>query len=348
MSNTKKLKSEELHAFSDELGMMLSSGLPMVQALTMMVDESGSKEEHDLLQKMLDSYYEKYSLAHAIEESGVFPIYYEDMIQMGENTGNLDNVLERLAAHYKREIAINSAIKSAVSYPLMMVAMMLVIIIVLTTKIMPIFERVFNQLGATMSGVSAGILGVGNFLNRFGLLILVLLVFVGVLLFVRFSGIKGKERLAKFACHFKTFKSISDDLAISRFASSMAMTLSSGMDIMQAIEVSGGIAKAPGFGQKVTKCKEIYQETMDTAEAFSKSGIFTGLYGHIAVYAAKSGNTEQVLDKVADTYEGQADQKIADLIAVVEPTMVIMLSVIVGLILLSVMLPLLNIMSGMF
>ena len=348
MKENKKLNAEELFAFSDELGMMVGSGLPMVQALTMMVDEASDRGEHDLLEKMLNDYYEKASLAYAIERSKIFPIYYEDMIAMGENTGKLDDVLKRLASHYSREIAITSAIKSAISYPLMMVGMMLVIIIVLTTKIMPIFERVFNQLGSTMSGVSAGILGVGKFLNRFGLILIVLLIALAIVMFFLFRGIKGKERLVNLACHLKTFRSISDKLAISRFASSMAMTLSSGMDVLQAIEVSGGIAKGPGFREKVEKCKQIYQETMDTSEAFSKSGIFSGLYGHMAVYAAKSGNTEQVLDKVADTYEDLADKEISEVIAVVEPTLVILLSVKVGLILLSVMLPLLNIMSGMF
>ena len=116
---------------------------------------------------------------------------------------------------------------------------------------------------------------------------------------------------------------------------------------MQALDVSGRIVDAPEFEKKVEKCKDSFAETMDVGKAFSNSGIFGGLYGKMAILGAKTGNMENVLEKVATTYQEEADEEINDLIAVVEPTLVIILSVIVGIILLSVMLPLLNIMSGM-
>ena len=127
----------------------------------------------------------------------------------------------------------------------------------------------------------------------------------------------------------------------------MSMTLSSGMDVMQALDVSGRIVDAPDFEAKVEKCKDSFAESMDIGKAFSLSGIFGGLYGKMAILGAKTGNMETVLEKVASTYQEEADEEINDLIAVVEPTLVIILSIIVGIILLSVMLPLLNIMSGM-
>ncbi|SDB28358.1 type IV pilus assembly protein PilC [Pseudobutyrivibrio sp. YE44] len=343
----KKLTSEELYAFSDEMGMMISSGVSAIQGITMMIDESEGGEEKELLTEMEKVVGETGSLSKAIDDSGVFPDYFVEMAKMGEQTGKMDAVLTNLAAHYSREMAISSAIRSAVTYPLMMVAMMLVIIIVLVTEIMPVFDRVFRQLGGTMDGLSAGFLTVGKFMKANGVILLVILFALVLYLIFLNKSTWGKNHRNAVLYKSRRFKSIHSKIATSRFASAMAMTLSSGMDVMQALDVSGRIVEAPDFEAKVEKCKDSFAETMDVGKAFSLSGIFGGLYGRMAILGAKTGNMENVLEKVATTYQEEADEEINDLIAVVEPTLVIILSVIVGIILLSVMLPLLNIMSGM-
>ncbi len=343
----KKLASEELYAFSDEMGMMISSGVSSIQGLTMMIDESSGGEEKELLTEMLDVVETTGSLAKAIEQADVFPDYFVEMVKMGEATGKMDSVLTGLAAHYNREMAINSAIRSAVTYPLMMVAMMLVIIIVLVTEIMPVFDRVFRQLGGTMDGLSAGFLALGKFLKSNGIIFVIILIALVVYLIVLNKTEWGKNHRNVILFSSRKFRSIHEKISTSRFASAMAMTLSSGMDVLQALDVSGRIVEAPEFETKVENCKDSFAKTMDIGKAFSESSIFGGLYGRMAILGAKTGNMENVLEKVAVTYQEEADEEINDLIAVVEPTLVIILSVIVGIILLSVMLPLLNIMSGM-
>ncbi|SFH93093.1 type IV pilus assembly protein PilC [Pseudobutyrivibrio sp. OR37] len=343
----KKLTSEELYAFSDEMGMMISSGVSSIQAITMMLDESQGGEEKELLTQMEQIVGETGSLSRAIEQVEVFPDYFVEMVKMGETTGKMDTVLTNLAAHYSREMAISNAIRSAVTYPLMMVVMMLVIIIVLVTEIMPVFNRVFKQLGGTMDGLSGGFLAVGLFMKAHGVLLLIILLAVIIYVIALNKSEWGKSRRITLLYRSRRFKSIHSKISTSRFASAMAMTLSSGMDVMQALDVSGRIVDAPEFETKIEKCKDAFAESMDIGKAFSLSGIFGGLYGRMAILGAKTGNMETVLEKVASTYQEEADDEINDFIAVVEPTLVIILSVIVGIILLSVMLPLLNIMSGM-
>ena len=343
----KQLSAEELYAFSDEMEMMISSGVSSIQGITLMMDESAGGEEKALLVAMEEMVAATGSLARAVEDAGVFPPYFVDMVRMGEQTGNLDSVLKSLSKHYAREIAISSAIKSAVGYPLLMVGMMLVIIIVLITEIMPIFERVFLQLGSTMDGISGGLLAVGTFLNKYGFVFLGLLILIVIYCIYIAKNKKARAKLIASLYKRRTFRNIYDKIATSRFASAMAMTLASGMDIMQAIDMSGKIVDAPGFEEKLEACKDAFAMNMDIGKAFSESGIFSGLYGRMAILGAKTGNMESVLEKVANTYQEEADNEINELIAIVEPTLIIVLSIIVGLILLSVILPLLNIMSGM-
>lgn len=344
----KKMSAEEIFAFSDEMHMMIAGGISALEALTLMLEESNDAGEKALLGNMQDTMYTTGSFAMAVKEAGVFPEYYVYMVEIGEQTGKTDEVLHALANHYEREIAIYSAIRSAVSYPLLMVMMMLIIIVVLVTQIMPIFERVFIQLGSSMEGFSGGLLRAGDFLTRYSAVFVVLLIAVIGAVFISLRTIKGRKRLITFICHIKTFRSIYDKVMISRFASGMAMTISSGMDMGRALEVSGGLVTSEKMQQKIKKCAENYANDSDMAAAFSTSGIFTGLYGKMVILAAKTGNLEQVMEKVADTYQNEADEEIHGLIAIVEPTLVIVLSIIVGLILLSVMLPLLNIMTGIY
>lgn len=343
----KKLSAEELYAFSDEMGMMIESGVSSLETVTLMLEESQSKEEKALLTDMQNTLYDTGSLSTAVKETEVFPEYYTYMLQMGEQTGKTDNVLRALANHYNREDEIAKAIKSAISYPLLMVSMMLVIIIVLVTQIMPIFERVFAQLGSSMGGISGGVLEIGKFLGRYAVVFFFLIAILVAGIVYLSKSESGRLKLRKLCSKIRSFGNIYDKIEVSRFASGMAMTISSGMDIAQAVEMSGGLIQSELFQKKIEACMRELQSTMDIGEAFALSGIFTGLYGRMAVLAAKTGNLEQVMEKVADTYQNEADEEIHRLIAVVEPTLVIILSVVVGMILLSVMLPLLSIMVGM-
>lgn len=344
----KKLSAEELFAFSDEMYMMIASGVSSLEAITLMMEETDDPVEKELLGKMQDTMYAGGSFAMAVRDAEVFPEYYTYMVEIGEQTGKTDEVLRSLANHYERENAIYSAIRSAVSYPLLMVTMMLIIIIVLVTKIMPIFERVFIQLGSSMEGFSGGLLRAGSFLTQYSALFVGLLLVLIAFAITMIRTPNGRKRLTAFVCKMKSFRSIYDKIMISRFASGMAMTISSGMDMSRCLEVAGGLVTSDWMKQKINDCAQKYENDNDIASAFSLSGIFTGLYGKMVILAAKTGNLEQVMEKVADTYQDEADDEIHSLIAVVEPTLVIVLSIVVGLILLSVMLPLLNIMTGIY
>lgn len=343
----KKLSSEELFAFSDEMHMMIQSGISAVEAIALMLEESQTVYEKDLLKQMQDTLYDKGSFAAAVREAKVFPDYYTYMIEIGEQTGNTDEVLRTLAAHYEREIAIHRAIKSAISYPLLMVSMMLVIIVVLVAYIMPIFERVFRQLGSDMDGVSGGLLQVGQVIVEYRFIFLALLVILVAAGLWLFKSTSGKKILLSLVSKIGVFNRIYEKIMVSRFCSGMAMTISSGMSLPQALEIAENLVTNAKIQSKIQICKDKFAESTDIGNAFAQSGLFTGLYGRMVVLAAKTGNMEQVMDKVADTYQDEADEEIHSLIAFVEPTLVIILSVIVGLILMSVMLPLLNIMAGM-
>lgn len=162
-----KLTNLEIASFCSEMAMILKSGISSLEGVDLLREDAQTKAEKELLDEIYQSVMDTGRLDQALEETKVFPEYLIRMTQIGEETGTLDEVMVSLAEHYDREEAIRRSVRSAISYPLLMIGMMLVIIIILMTKVMPVFDQVFRQFGQEMTGFSRGILLAGNALSRY-------------------------------------------------------------------------------------------------------------------------------------------------------------------------------------
>ena len=154
----KTLSNTELYSFCNQMALILKSGISSIEGISIMLEESEDASEKTILQTIYDSLIESGNFADSLECTGVFPSYMLHMIQIGEQTGKLDNVMQSLSTHYEREENIAKAVKNAVAYPLIMITMMVIVILVLITKVMPIFNQVFAQLGQEMTGFSKALL----------------------------------------------------------------------------------------------------------------------------------------------------------------------------------------------
>lgn len=343
----KKLMNPEIASFCREMAMILKSGISSLEGVALLREDAQTQPEKELLEQISRSLEESGRLDTALDETGLFPEYLVRMVQIGEETGTLDEVMELLAAHYDREEAIEHSIRSAVSYPLLMIGMMLVIIIILITKVMPVFDQVFRQLGQEMTGFSRGILLAGKALSRYSAVFVVLLaVLICAGIYLTRTG-SGRNKLYAIGSKFAFTRELNDKMSACRFAGGMALTLKSGLTPETGIEFSEKLIEDECFRKKLEACKKDMESGTDIAEALVKANIFTGVYARMTSIAGKAGRMDEVMNKIADQCEEEVDEKLSSMIAVLEPTLVIILSVIVGTILLSVMLPLLGIMSGM-
>lgn len=342
-----KLTNLEIASFCSQMAMILKSGISSLEGIDLLKEDAQSQVEKELLETIYQSVLNTGRLDMALEETKVFPEYLIRMTQIGEETGTLDEVMELLAMHYDREEAISRSIRSAVSYPLLMIGMMLVIIVILITKVMPVFQQVFRQLGQEMTGFAKGILIAGNALSHYAIffiILLVLLVLAGIYL-TRTEH--GRKNLYRIGSKFAVSRELNDQISACRFAGGMALTLKSGLSPERGMEFSEKLILDENFRKKIESCKEDMENGVGMAEALVKAKIFTGVYARMISIAGKAGTMDEVMGEIADRCENEVDEKLSSMIAVLEPTLVIILSVIVGTILLSVMLPLLGIMSGL-
>lgn len=342
-----KLTNLEIASFCSEMAMILKSGISSLEGVDLLREDAQTKAEKELLDEIYQSVMDTGRLYQALEETKVFPEYLIRMTQIGEETGTLDEVMESLAEHYDREEAIRRSVRSAISYPLLMIGMMLVIIIILMTKVMPVFDQVFRQFGQEMTGFSRGILLAGNALSRYSAVFAVLLAVI-VCAGIYFTKTEsGRKKLYHIGSGFAFSRELKDKLSACRFAGGMSLALKSGLTPEQGMEFSENLIEDDDFRKKVAECKADMENGTDIAEALVKAGIFTGVYARMTSIAGKAGMMDEMMGRIADECEEEVDEKLSSMIAVLEPTLVIILSVIVGTILLSVMLPLLGIMSGL-
>ena len=179
-----KLTARELSSFCGQMGMLLHSGISTAEGLHILCDESKTDADRQILTPLIRSVEENGSLSRALDESGIFPTSMTAYVRTGEETGCLDEIMESLSSHYEQEEEISGQIRSAVTYPLLMLGMMAVVILVLLIKVLPVFQQVFNQMGMEMNGVSRGLLNAGNVISRYSSVFLILAAaLIGCILF---------------------------------------------------------------------------------------------------------------------------------------------------------------------
>ena len=152
----KPFSNMELAAFCNQMSMLLRSGISSLEGLNLLLEDAQTQEERQLLTHMIHHLEQTGCLYEAASATAVFPDYAIYMIQLGEETGTLDDVMNRLFMHYTREEHMNHMIRNSFVYPFLMLGMMTLVIVVLLTKVMPVFHQVFQQLGQELSGFSAG------------------------------------------------------------------------------------------------------------------------------------------------------------------------------------------------
>jgi type IV pilus assembly protein PilC len=311
-----------------------------------MLEDSASEQGKELLKQIEDSLRDGESFHESLNKTEVFPDYVVSMVLLGEESGNLDIITKKLADYYEQQCAISESIKNAISYPLIMICLMLLILVVLLTKILPIFNQVFIQLGSELTGVSKQLMGLGSAVQSISgvLIIIVAVIAVATVIIVKVPKINSwfMSKLHRWSVTKNFFL----DIAYSRFAGALSMVTAGGIDIYKGIDLANRLIDNSVMEEKIKKCKECLLKGDYLHESMKEAGIFRAQHQRMLQIGFKSGNSEVVFDKISQHYEDATLNRIQRVLGAIEPTLVIVFSLMVGLILLSVIMPLIGIMSS--
>ncbi|MFA9424148.1 MAG: type II secretion system F family protein [Sedimentibacter sp.] len=344
----KQLSSSELSFFSMQIAMILKSGMLISDGIEWMYNDIEEGNVKKSLKVLMNELSNKVPLYKAMEISGYFPSYIVSMSQIGSVTGKLEEVMSSLSEYYDREVFIKSKIRNSVFYPSMLFVMMSFVIIVLVTKIFPIFEGMIKELGGEISNESSAIMSfsTGIMAGKFTMAFIIAILILCLIAFLISKTKSGKIIFAKFLNSFPLTKSIMKKITAYRFSSSMSLLLSSGMNIDSSIGILLDIIEEPELKHKIEACRN----SMDSGECFldsvSQLSLFSSMHIQMLNMGQRTGEMDIVMNKLTNIYENEADQAITNSVALIEPILVGFLCIVIGFILVSVMLPLMNIMSS--
>lgn len=340
-----KLTSQELYNFCNQLSILIRSGISPLESLIILRDESTSSTDKNILSNLIDSFNENGSLSISCEESGFFPSSMIAFLDAGEKTGSLDEILANLASHYEQDTEITAQIKSAVTYPLIMLGMMVVIIITLLVKVLPVFEEVFLQMGMEMNEFSRDLLNIGSSLSKYSVFFIALVIILTVGLLAICFNEKSRHALDSLICRIPIIKMIPVMLDYSRITQVLSLCTKSGFDPETSLLLAKKLISDSSVTSRIDEALNLLADGEIFSHAITQSGLFSGIDGRLISVAFQSGNADDALSELSQKYHNDCIARISDIISIIEPTIVIILSVLVGLILLSVMLPLLGILS---
>lgn len=342
----RNLSNEYLSAFCLELSLLVKSGAGLGDGILSLA-EDGDGEEAEMLKSLANEVNEGKYLSEVLTNANSFPDYMIKMVEVGERTGRLGGTLSSLSAHYDSNQKLAAKIKSMIFYPCILMVMMLVVVVVLLVKVLPIFESVYAQLGVALTGIAAAMMSfssaVSSAMPVIAAILGVIIVFVLILDFL--DGVR--EKLLRSFTKRRGDKGISRKVSDARFASALAAGLSSGLPIEEAMGLAIGVSGENEAACKAyQKCLDLLNDMKPLGAAFRESGALSPKYCQMIALGVRSGYADTAMEEAAARIQDDAEIAIEKLVGRIEPAMIIFISVIVGVIILSVMLPLLNIMSA--
>lgn len=342
----KQLSNREIAHFSRTLSLLLHAGIGTGSGLILMAEEK-DEPNAELYKKMSNIADSGQALAYAMEECGGFPSYVVGMTRVGEESGRLEEALMALSIYYERQDRLIKSLRSALAYPAMLLLLVLIVIGVLLIKVLPIFNDVYLALGSSLMGFSAILLKTGQFLSEILPVIIIVLILLAVFIVLLSVSDTFREKVLNIFKTKSADRGITKKINDAHFAQALSMGLSSGLTLEKSIELAGNILKdTPAAVKRCNDCILSLSEGESLSDALRKNKVLPVSECRLLELGFKGGNADSVMEDISLRLTEDADEALDSLTSKIEPAIVLCSALLVGVILMSVMLPLMNIMSA--
>ena len=342
----RQLSYLEIASFCQELAWLVHSGIRVGDGLHLLAEEEKEEAWKACLTTMAEQADDGLPLSEIVKNAACFPVYVEGILNVGETAGRLEEALHALTKYYEGRERMNNRVRGALLYPSILLLLMLIVIVILLTQVLPVFQSVFASLGGELGGVAGGLLTLGMGMNKI-MPVLLILVAAAVGLVIVFSVSAGfREKVMAFLRKTSGDKGVMRKMNDASFAQAISMGLSSGLPLEETMELAAEVLNdVPEAKQRCLDCKQELLSGIPLADALKKAEVFPPAMCRLLSLGMQSGNGDVVMAEIADRLTEEADVALTSRVEKLEPTLVLITSVLVGIILLSVMLPLMNIME---
>ncbi len=339
-----RVSTEDLAIATRQLAVLIHAGIPLVEALTALVEQVDKEKLKRVLGDVKQRVNEGSTLADALgTHPRVFGELYVNMIRAGEHSGALEIVLVRLADFTESQARLRSKLLGTMAYPALMMVIGSLVLGVLFTVVIPKLTKIFEDTKATLPWMTRGLIAFTSFVTQWWWAILAALV-LAVWGFLRWKrSPAGKARWHRFVLTVPVFGRLVRVIAIGRFARTLSTLLKSGVPLLTAMDIVKNVVGNVRLAEVIDQARDAIREGESIAAPLKRSGEFPPLVFHMIAVGERSGALEEMLSNVANAYEAQVDTTVTALTSLLEPLMIVVMGVVVGFIVFSVLTPILQI-----
>lgn len=341
-----KLTMSEKYMFCNQMAMILESGFSLNQGVTMVYEEMDDKNIKGVLQEVAKYLDEQVSFSEAIDLTKAFDDYMVNLVKVGETSGNLDDVMQSLSEYYARIDDITNKLKQALTYPIILIIMMVVVVGIIVFKVLPIFKDVLNGLGSDLSSYANSFMEFGQIFSLicFAVLLVLVIVIIAGYLYQRVTHVNVLSNVVQKS--FLTRK-LSRALNKAQITYALSLFISSGYDLQEAMKFVPKLVDDKQLRTNLEKCNEDLINGDSFVEVIKKYQIYQGMQLNMIQVGFKTGQVDIIMKQLSNSFQEEVSRAIDQFLNIIEPTIVTLLSLVVGIVLMSVMLPLISIMSSL-
>jgi general secretion pathway protein F len=340
----RRIKLQETAVMVRQLSTLLSAGLPLVESLTAVIEQAPNPSLKKIVTQVRERVNEGSSLADAFaQHARIFSSLFVNMTRAGERSGTLEIVLERLADFTEKQVAFRHKIAAAMVYPILMTFVGIGVLGFLLGYVIPTVTQIFEDLKQTLPLPTLLLMSASDALRRFWWVgvVAVALALLAVDRYGRTAA--GRLVLDRLKLKAPIFGHLALKIAIARFTRTLAILLKSGVPVLTSLDIVKNVVNNRVLQQVIEEARDNIREGQDIAPPLRRSQLFPPLVTHMIAVGEKSGKLEDMLLRVADTFEAEVETSVQGLTALIEPLMILVMGSVVGFIALSILLPIFQI-----
>lgn len=343
---SQKVKLKELAIYSRQLSVLIDAELPLIQSLTILAEQTKNK----YFKKVIHSIREDVEAGSTLNQAKkkfpkVFDELYCNLVASGEQSGSLDIMLRRLAEFLEKIVKLRSQVKQALIYPSAIVIFAIIVVIFMMWQVIPVFANIFVELGAQLPGLTAFILALSNFVQKYILFIFAGM--IGLVFLFRFTRKtdSGRKFFDAAALKMPLFGSLLEKVGLSRVTRTLSTLLSGGVPMLESLKITSTTAGNVIVENNIMLSRSMVAEGTSLTDAFKEVGHFPFMLTQMVGVGEATGTLDEMLEKLADFYDEEVDASVSAMLSILEPVLLIFVGGMVGVIIISMYLPIFSLLS---
>ncbi|MBI5043478.1 MAG: type II secretion system inner membrane protein GspF [Nitrospirae bacterium] len=338
-----RVRHQDIAILTRQIATLTNAGVPVAEALSAIMEQEEKAELKGIISEIVTRIKEGSSFADALKG---YPKYfsnlYVNMIMAGETSGALDIVLLRLADFLDSQIKIRNRIRSALAYPILMTIIGIAVLSFIFTFVLPQVVRVFEDMHQSLPLLTLILISATNFMRSYWWLIIMII--GGIVFYIRkrLNTPEGRMRFDGLVIRLPIFGKLIRMIAISRFTRTLGTLLKSGVPAILSFDIVKNVVNNIVIARAIEDARENIREGESISEPLKRSGLFPSVVTHMIAVGEKSGELEEMLLRVSDAYDNEVETAIARLTSLLEPVIIVAMGIIVGIIVISILLPIME------